>query len=373
MRALFDFHGLSAMIFKEARHIVREPVTLALVIAMPLMQLFIYGYAINLRVEHVPAVYYSEDEGRLADNFIAGLQASNAFDIVGRVRSPQALRDAIVAGTAHVGFDIPENFSADILRAKPTAVQILVDGSESNIAQAASAAAQQGASAMMSEFGGQPPRSPIIDVRPMVLFNPSLRTPNFLVPGLIGLVLQQISMILMALSIVQERARGTLDQVLVTPIGASALLLGKAIPFAVVGFLDFLLVLIMMRSIFAVPIAGNIVLLLVLGAIFLLTSLGLGLLISTYAQSELQALTVVAFLYVPSVMLSGMFFQIELMPPIMQVISYCLPLTYFLEVLRGIIVRGASLTDLWIPAVATTAFGLLLIGLASIRFSKTAA
>jgi ABC-type multidrug transport system permease subunit len=373
VRALLDFHGLGAMIFKEARHILREPVTLAFVIAMPLMQLLIYGYAINLRVEHVRAVYYSEDDGRLADRFISALQASNAFDIVGQVDSPQALRQAIVAGKAHIGFFIPENFSADVLLGKRTPVQVLVDGSESNIAQAASAAAQQIGLAVSLEVHGQPVRAPTIDVRPMILFNPSMRTPNFLVPGLIGLILQNIVMVLMALSIVQERSRGTLDQVLVTPIGTSALLLGKAIPYGIVGFFDFVLVLIMMRSVFQVPIAGDLFTLIVLGAIFLLGSLGLGLLVSTYAHSELQALTIVAFLYVPSALMSGMFFQIELMPPLMRIISYSLPLTYFLEVLRGIIMRGAGIGDLWVATIATVSFCLLTLGLASIRFSRIAA
>ncbi len=372
MRALFDFHGMSAMIYKEARHILREPMTLALVIAMPFMQLLIYGYAINLRVEHVPAVFYSEDAGRLSDEFVTALQSSGEFDIISRVNSPQALREAIVAGKAHVGFDIPENFSADILRDKQTPVQVLVDGSQSNIAQVASAAAVQIGAAMAQRLRGVSDQTEPIDVRPMILFNPSLRTPNFLVPGLIGLVLQNITMVLMALSIVQERTRGTLDQVLVTPIGTTALLLGKLVPYGVVGFFDFMLVLVMMRNIFHVPIAGNIFLLLVLGAGFLMTSLGLGLLVSTYAQSQIQALLITAFFVIPSVMLSGMFFQIELMPKAMQAVSYALPLTYFLELLRGIIVRGATLGDLWLPAVATIFFGLLALGLASLRFARTA-
>jgi ABC-2 type transport system permease protein len=372
VRTLFDFSGLGAVIFKETRHILREPVTLALIVAMPLMQLLIYGYAINLRVEHVRTVYFSEDDGRLSDRFASALQASGAFDVIAQVRSPQALRDALVAGHAHVAFDIPENFSADVLRGKPVAVQVLVDGSESSIAQAAAAAASEIATAMSAQLAGRPHERQLVDVRPMILFNPSMRTPNFLVPGLIGLVLQNITMVLMALAVVQERVRGTLDQILVTPIGTSALLFGKAIPYGFVGFCDFLLVLVMMRTVFAVPVAGHTSELLVLGAIFLMTSLGLGLLISTYAQSELQALTIAAFLYVPFVLLSGMFFQIELMPPVIRVISYCLPLTYFLEVLRGIIVRGASLQELWVAALATTLFGLLSFGLAGLRFSKTA-
>jgi ABC-type multidrug transport system permease subunit len=373
MRALFDFHGMGAMVYKEARHIWREPMTLAIIIAMPLMQLAIYGYAINLRVEHITTVYYSEDTGRLADRFVSALQGSGAFDVVGRVDSPEALRQAIVAGTAHVGFDIPQNFSADILRHKTSPVQVLVDGSQSNIAQAAAAAASQIGTAMALSLNAHLASHQPIDVRPLILFNPSLRSPNFLVPGLIGLVLQNITMVLMALSVVAERMRGTLDQVLVTPIGTSALLLGKIIPYGIVGFLDFLLVLVMMVTIFQVPVAGNMPLLLVLGATFLMTSLGFGLLLSTFAQSQIQALLLAAFFIVPSTLLSGMFFQIELMPPAMQVVAYAMPLTYFLEVLRGIIVRGATLSDLWLPTVATIGFGLLFLGLASLRFARTSA
>jgi ABC-2 type transport system permease protein len=289
------------------------------------------------------------------------------------VNSPEALRQAIVAGTAHVGFDIPQNFSADVLRHKPASVQVLVDGAQSNIAQTAAAAAAQIGTAMAVSLNTRVAARQPIDVRPMILFNPSLRSPNFLVPGLIGLVLQNITMVLMALSVVAERTRGTLDQVLVTPIGTTALLLGKIIPYSIVGFLDFALVLVMMTTIFHVPVAGNLGVLLVLGAGFLMTSLGLGLLVSTYAQSQIQALLMTAFFIIPSALLSGMFFQVELMPPVMQVVAYTLPLTYFLEVLRGIIVRGATIGDLWLPAVATIAFGLLALGLASLRFARTSA
>ncbi|HXW51733.1 MAG TPA: ABC transporter permease, partial [Candidatus Acidoferrales bacterium] len=311
--------------------------------------------------------------GRLSDRFISALQGSGAFDVVGRVNSPGALRQAIVAGTAHVGFDIPENFSADILLHKAAPVQVLVDGSQSTIAQAAAGAASEIGTAMAISLDPRASRLQSIDVRPMILFNPSLRTPNFLVPGLIGLVLQNITMVLMALSVVAERTRGTLDQVLVTPIGTTALLLGKIVPYTIVGFLDFALVLVMMTTIFQVPIAGNLAVLLVLGAGFLMTSLGLGLLISTYAQSQLQALLMTAFFVIPSALLSGMFFQVELMPPAMRVVAYALPLTYFLEVLRGIIVRGATIAELWLPALATILFGLVALGLASLRFGRTSA
>jgi len=370
LRAPFDVHGLGAVIYKEARHIMREPTTLGLILAMPLMQLLIYGYDINLHVEHVRTVYYSEDRGRVAGDFLAALEASQSFDIVGRAGSPQALRQAIVAGKAHVGFDIPATFSADVLRAKPSAVQVLIDGADSNTAQAAYAAAMQVGAAFglrLHELA----ESPAVDIRPRMLFNPSLRTTNFLVPGLIGLVMQNSTIVLTALSIVNERLAGTLDQMRVTPIGSAAIVLGKLIPYAIVGFLDLLLVLFAMRGVFLIPIAGSVTLLLILGTGFLMTMLGIGLLISTIARSQMQAMLITAFFILPSVLLSGMFFDIDLEPAPMRAISYLLPTTYFLELLRAIIVRGATLGDLWVPATVTLAFGIGMLGIASVRFAAT--
>lgn len=371
MRALFDLHGLGAVFYKEIRHIVRDPATLVLAVMMPLMQLLLFGYAINLHVEHISSVYYNEDRGRLAGRLIDALQASREFEIVGSVGSRAALKEAIVANRAHVGFDIPENFSADVARGKRTSVQVLIDGSDSTIAQEAYGAAAQIGAAVSTKLHPVPGEAPVVDVRPRMLFNPSLRSANFLVPGLIGLVMQNITMLLTALSIVGERERGTLAQLLVTPIGSMALMIGKIVPYAIVGFVDFLLVLVTMRYAFAVPIAGNVPLLLVLGVGFLLTALGMGLLISTFAQSQMQALLLSVFFLLPSVLLSGMLFEINLMPKAMQVISYALPLTYFLQILRGIIVRGAGFAELWEPALAVVGLGLFVLTLATIRFART--
>jgi len=372
VRALFDLHGLGAIIYKEVRHILREPMTLALIIALPLMQLLIYGYAINVHVEHVRSLYHSEDSGRLSDDFVAALQASSAFDIVGRTTSRAALQQAIVAGKARVGFDIPQGFSADVLRGKPASVQVLIDGSDASVAQAANAAAVQIGAALSQRFLGMPQRASVVDMRPKILFNPALRTPNFLVPGLIGLIMLNMTMLLTSLSVIVERERGSLDQVLVTPVGTTALTLGKLIPYGVIGFFDLLIVLAIMRAIFLVPIAGNVALLLILGAGFLMTALGLGLLVSTFARSQLQAALITFFFLLPSFLLSGMLFEIELMPAPMRVVSYALPLTYFVQILRGVIVRGAGLADLWIPAVVTVLFGVVALGWASIRFARMA-
>ena len=371
MRSLFDLHGFGAVFYKEVRHVVRDPATLVLAILMPLLQLLLFGYAINLRVEHIRSAYYLEDRGLLADQLLDGLRASREFDLIRRVDSRAALRQAIVAGDVHVGFDIPENFSADVARGKPVAVQVLIDGSDSAIAQDAYGAAAQLGVELSTRFVGSAGIVPIVEMRPRMLFNPSLRSANFLVPGLVGLVMQNITVILTALSIVGERQRGTLDQILVTPVGSTALMLGKLIPYGILGFVDLILVLIAMHWVFSVPIVGNVGLLLILGACFLLTALGLGLLVSTFARSELQALLMSVFLLLPSVLLSGMLFERELMPPVMQAVSYALPLTYFLQILRGIIMRGAGLGDLWVPALATILFGVVVLGLASLRFART--
>jgi len=371
VRALFDLHGLDAVFYKEIRHVVRDPATLVLAIAMPLMQLLLFGYAINLKVENIRSAYYSEDRGRLAEQVIDGLKASRGFDIVSVAPSREALMEEIVAGKVHVGFDFPEDFSADVLRGKPSSMQVLIDGSDSAIAQSAYGSAAEIGTALSQRLRSMNGIPALVDVRPRMLFNPTLRSANFLVPGLIGLVMQNITVMLTALSIVGERERGTLDQILVTPVGTTALMIGKIVPYAIVGFLDFLLVLAAMHWVFGVPIAGNLALLLTLGAGFLLTVLGLGLLISTFARSQMQAMLLAAFILLPSVLLSGMLFERELMPPVMQAVSYTLPLTYFLEILRGIIVRGAGLTDLWVPATATVVFGVVVLGLASIRFART--
>ena len=368
MISAFDLTGIGAIIYKEVRHILREPTTLALIIAMPLLQLLIYGYAINLHVEHITTVYYDGDDGRVATALVRMLRTSKVFRVVANVSSPAQLQRQLVAGRVHVAFDIPAGLSNAVEHGKPVSIAMLVDGSDASIAQAAYGGASRIERALL-EWSDPFGENPAVEIRPRTLFNPTLRTPNFLVPGLIGLVLQNITVVLTALSVVGERERGTLEQMRAAPIGAGAIVLGKLLPYGVIGFIDLLLVLVAMRGIFSVPIAGSVGLLLALSAAFLLTGLGFGLLISTFARSQLQALVLTVFFLLPSALLSGMFFEVELMPVPAQVIAYALPMTYFLEILRGIVLRGAGLVDLWLPALVTVAFGIGTMTLASIRFA----
>lgn len=365
--------GFTAVLYKEWIHVMRDRVTLILALALPTLQMLLFGYAINTRVEHIKTAYYNEDHGPIAIQALNALAASQDFDFVRQASSRQQLESDIVAGTVHVAIDIPPNFSADVLAGRTGQLQVLIDGSDSSIAQEALASSSLIGQALSAQLHPQAAVSAtLVDVRPRMLFNPALRSANFLVPGLIGLIMQIITVFLMSLSIVGERERGTLDQLLVTPIGLTGLMLGKIVPYVTIGFVDFLLLLLAMVYVFQVPIAGSVPLLLALGLCFLFAALGIGLFVSAVAQNQLQAILMVFAFTLPSVLLSGFFFERELMPPIMQWIGLLIPLTYFLEILRGIVLRGAGLDALWPQVLAMTALGLVLIVAASIRFARTA-
>jgi ABC-2 type transport system permease protein len=364
----FDFTGTGAVIYKEIRHILREPTTLAFILVLPLVELIIYGYAINLHVEHVATIYYNGDGGPAARQLIRALEHSETFHVVREVQSPTQLQQLLVAGSARVAFDIPAGFSATVGHGRTARVRMLVDGSDSNIALAAYGSAARIAS-VLSEWYDPFGANPAVDISSTTLFNPSLRSANFLIPGLIGVIIQNITMVLTTLSIVRERDRGTLDQMRAMSIGPGAIVFGTAIPYGVIGFIDLVLVLLAMRNVFGVPVVGNVPFLLALSAAFIATGLGFGLLISTIARSQLQAMMMAVFFLLPSVLLSGMIFEVEMMPKPAQVIAYALPLTYFLQILRGVIVRGAGVADLWLPTLVTCLFGIGALILATVRFA----
>ena len=301
MRNPFDLTGFRAVLYKETRHVMRDRLTLIISFMLPVVQLIIFGYAINTKVEHVRSAVFDEDRGTRAIAFIDALRGSKTFDVIDIAASRAGLERLVVSGTSRVAFDIPPNFTADLNAGRPVHVQALIDGSDSTIAQPAYVAV----TAIGRAFGGAAPLQ--LDVRPRVLFNPDLRSANFLVPGLIGVIMQLITMFLTALSIVGERERGTLDQLMVTPIGVLGLMLGKIAPYAAIGFVDFLLALFAMNVVFRVPIAGSLPLLLVLAVGFLAAALGLGLLVSTFARTQVQAMLGVLALTLLSILLSGFF------------------------------------------------------------------
>jgi len=372
VRRSWDLRGFAAVLYKEVIHVAHDRITLILALVLPTVQLLIFGWAINMKVEHVATAYYDEDRGPMAARVLDAMRASNEFNLVRSVASREDLRRQIVAGRVRVAVDIPPNFSADVRLGRPTELQVLIDGSDSTIAQQAYAASVAIGQELSRELDPRLAAAPaVIDVRPHMLFNPSLRSANFLVPGLIGVVLQLITVFLTSLSIVGERERGTLDQILVTPIGPAGLMLGKIVPYAAIAGIDFLAVLAAMRFIFQVPIAGSLGLLLILALGFLLCALALGLLVSSIAQTQLQAMLMTFGITLPSILLSGFFFERDAMPLVMQWIGYAIPLTYFLEILRGIVLRGAGMDTLWPATAAMMGLMLVLVALAAARFART--
>ena len=374
MRRALDFSGFAAVLYKEVIHVTRDRLTLILAVALPVVQMTIFGYAVNMRVEHIGAAYLDEDRGPLSVRALDALRASQQFDFVKVAASREELRRLIVRDKVKAAFDIPPNFSADVGSGRGAQIQVLIDGSDSNVAQQAYAAATTIGAALSAEFGPQTTTTPVVvDVRPRMLFNPSLRSANFFVPGLVGVIMQLITVFLMSLSIVGERERGTLEQLLVTPIGVMGLMLGKIMPYAAISMLDFFAVLAAMVFIFQVPIAGSLGLLVALAFVFLLVALGLGLMISSIARTQAQAVLMTFAITLPSILLSGFVFERDLMPTVLQWLGYLIPLTYFLEILRGIVLRGAGLADLWPSVVAMLVLGVLLLTVASARFARHAA
>jgi ABC-type multidrug transport system permease subunit len=368
------FRGFSAIVYKETRHILRDPRTLFLMLLIPCLELIMFGFAVNLDIKHIPTVVYDLDGRINARELVEAYVNSGYFHIVQYVDSDETLNREIVAGRAKVGIKIPPEFTDQILEGRSAQVQVFIDGSDSTSAmQALNTSNAIGMLMSMKIVGKTMGGAPImaIETRNRVLFNPDMRTANFMVPGLVGVILQVVITLLTAFAIVREKELGTLEQLMVTPVSRLGLILGKLVPFFVIGICEATFVLTLMRFLFHVPIAGNLLLLAGFTLIFLFTTLALGLLISTFADNQIQALQMAFLVLLPSFLLSGFMFPQETMPLVIYYIGQAVPVTYFLRVLRGIILRDAGFWDLWQNGVVLAGMGVFVILLASTRFRKT--
>ena len=371
------FRGFTSIFYKEVIQISRDPLTLALMLLVPMIQLMVFGYAINTDVRNIKTAVYNLDPGPQARDLLHAFENTDYFQIVRYVGSDEELNNSIVTGRVKVGIKIPPDYSDRLLANRQATVLVLIDGSDSSIAtQSLQVASQVGFTESLARLGtelhGQGSRASQlpIEVRPKMLFNPDSRSANFMVPGLIAVILQIITTLLTAFSIVREREQGTLEQLLVTPVRPFGLMLGKLVPYGLIGIVETFTVLTVMRLVFDVPIKGSLLLLLSLSILFLFTALAIGLLISTKAQSQMQALQLAWLIMLPSVLLSGFMFPRDSMPVIMRFIGYMVPATHFMEIIRGIVLRGATLVDL-LPEVLTLMFmGLVLLVLSAFRFRK---
>jgi ABC-2 type transport system permease protein len=367
------FTGLIPVLRKEAIHIRRDPMALFFTIFIPTMQLFMIGFAINTNVRDIPTVVYdaarTQESRRLLDRFVN----SDDFKIISDVTSDDDLNREIISGRARVGLKIPPDYSRRLLAGETASVLILIDGSESSVAGEAMNVANGIALTESLEHALKittTARRLPVEARPKVLFNPDMRSANFLIPGMIAVLMQMMTVLLTAIAIVREREKGTLEQLYMTPIKPLGLMVGKIVPYAVVAYVELFLLLFFMRWAFGVPIAGDLFLLLLLVTPFILTMLGFGLLISTRAQSYQEATQAAFGTMMPSIFLSGYIFPIDTMPQFFQWVSQIIPTTYLIQIFRGIILRGAELQDLWKQGLILTVMSVWMITVAAVRFRK---
>ena len=379
-----SFAGLWAMLLKEFSHIRREPATIFFMLVVPVLQTLIFGYAIQLDVEHIPTVVYDLDGRRHSRELLESFQNARTFHIVDQVFDEESFRRALTSGRAKVGVRIPPNYSDRLLRGEQVQVQVLIDGSDSQVATTAMHASNllgvAESSRITRAFADTlplvPARDPVghvalpIEIRPRLLYNPDLESSHFFVPGLVGIILQLVTLFLTSFAIVRERERGTLEQLFVTPVGRMGLLLGKLIPYALIGGLETLIVMNVMVFVFGVPIHGSLPLLFGCASLFLVCSLSLGLLVSTLSNTQLEAMQFAFLLMLPSVLLSGFVFPREEMPTLIYLVSFAIPVTYFVEILRGIVLRGADLLDLLPQLCGLTTCCVVVLTISVVRFRK---
>lgn len=370
---------LRALMRKELTHMRRDPRTVLMIFVMPILQLLLLGYATNTDVRNVPTVVFDQDGSRASRSLLAAYRATGYFSLDYTAFSEDDARRLIEGGQARVAMIIPPQYADDLAAGRTAVVAVLVDGSDPSIAGTALSTATlvgqaHGTEIRLEQMAARGPAiqaaSPL-EVRTRVLYNPDLQTSYNMVPGLIAMILMMTTTTLTSASIVRERESGTIEQLIVTPIRNWELVIAKITPYVIVSMANVILILLLGTLWFHVPIRGSFALLLALTGLFLLPNLGIGLFVSTLARTQQQAQFMVMPIMLPSMMLSGFVFPVASLPPALQAVSRLLPLTYFLDVVRAVVIKGAGL-DLLVPQVlALTAFSVLLLGLAALRFRKT--
>ncbi|HYT82110.1 MAG TPA: ABC transporter permease [Gemmatimonadales bacterium] len=361
------------MFRKEFIQMRRDRLTLGIMVGIPVIQLLMFGYAIQTDVRHIPTVVLDQSRTPESRDLVAAFQNTGNFRIVAYVDGRPALDAAIARGDAQAGIVVPYDFPRDLARGRTATVQVIVDASDPLSSQAAIQAAAGVAQvrnlAILGAAAGRP--LPPIEARVRPRYNPGLRSPNYIVPGLVGVILTLTMVLVTAMAIVRERERGTLEQLIVTPITRTELMLGKIAPYVGVGLVQMSAVLFLGRFVFDVPLTGNVLLLYGVALIFVVASLSLGLFISTLVRTQQQAMQVSFFFVLPNILLSGFMFPRQAMPLVFQWLGALLPLTHFLKVLRGILLKGVGVPALWPEVLILCAFAVGLIGLAVRRFHKT--
>jgi ABC-2 type transport system permease protein len=354
---------------KEVIHILRDRQALFMTLFFPVIELLMLGYAIDTNVRHIATVVLDLAHTQESRALLRRFENSEDFDVVALVRTDAELSEAIVAGRARVGIKIPENYSRQLEGGQPAQVQVLVDGTVSSLAGEALNVGNAIAlrDSLDRALGGKPL---LVEARPRILFNPDMRSPNFFIPGLMVVLCQMMAITLSANAIVREKEKGTLEQLFMTPVRPSELVLGKLLPYLVMTFLEFCGIAFLMRYLFAVPVHGNFVTLLVLTLPFVLTMLAWGLWISTRVDTREGAMQTAMATLMPCIFLSGYVFPLDSLPAVFRPLSYAIPTTWLIDASRGVILRGAGWRELWPHAAVLSGMALVVLAYTSVKFRK---
>ncbi|TGE38281.1 ABC transporter permease [Desulfosporosinus fructosivorans] len=374
----FVWVRFSAVLKKEFLHILRDRASLIMAVAMPIAMLLIFGYAINTDVEHLPTVVWDQAQTVDSRELITSIRNTQYMDPDNYVQGYKEIEGYLDSGKARAAVIIPPDFGKKIQGMKKASVQVLVDGSDPTVARAVMSAVQmlglnkslQLQSERIVALGTASGQEMPLNLETRVWYNPDMKSRVFNIPALIGLILQSVIAMLTSFSIVREKERGTMEQLVVTPIRPLELMLGKLLPYVVIGFVS--MSLIMATGIFwfgVVPI-GSVPLLFLLSTLFLVTILAIGLLISSIAKTQLQAMQMTFIMLLPSILLSGFIFPRETMPKFLHLLGGLLPLTYFLKIVRGIFLKGVGIQYLWQDTLVLCAFAVILLAIASKKFKK---
>ena len=364
---------------KEFQQLRRDPKMIAINFFAPIFQLIILGYAATLDVRDIPMIVYDMDNSPTSRDFIRKFSESGYFSLAGQALTYADVDRAIDSRGASIAVVIPLNFSNDLISGNQSQLQIIADGSETNsatigLSYASMIVQQYSENIIIKKFEavkGKGGRPAMIDPLVRVWYNPELKSRNFMVPGVLALLLMVLTMILTSLAIVKENEAGTMEQLIVTPIKPYQLVIGKLAPFFLIGIVDIVFVLLVATLWFGVPLKGSAVLIFVLCMVFQMTTLGAGLFVSTVSRTQQQAmLTSVFFVILPMMFLSGFVFPIENMPAVIRWFTYIIPLRYFFVIIRGVFLKGVGLRELWGESAALLGFGIIVLTVSILRFQK---
>lgn len=359
-------YRLFAVMKKELIQLRRDRLTFAMIVGIPLMQMLLFGYAINTDVRNLSAAVANQANTQLSRNFLADLSHSQVFQVKHVVNSPEEIEALIKGGQVSLGIYIPPDFDRRALDPRRSAAQLLIDGVDPTIVGVSSQL-----SAVPLRFDSVPveaPASPTLELRPF--FNPENRSAVFVVPGLVGIILTLTMMLFTSVAIVREREHGNLELIINTPVSTAQLMVGKVVPYIVVGLVQVALIIKVGQWLFNVPVAGSLFDLYLAASVFIAANLALGLLVSTFVKTQFQAIQITIFFIMPSILLSGFIFPFEGMPKAIQYIGEAIPNTHFIRLIRGIMLRDASLGQLSRELWILVGFTVLAMSIATLRFSK---